>query len=1703
MRRRMKLAQTATGRQRNGSYRPQLESLEHRLQPGDALISGVMATGLLGAAMVPVAIGPTQPLRQTGIADATAGRMSILVSGHTIAEVQGSHPAPASAVPTRTAALDVATEGIARPHLARQGEHLSATSGIEATAAAGAATTPPLPPSGFAHIATAGSPQLPDGLAGLVASGGRAPNLANNSTLLSSVLPIAASGGTASPAARAVPPATRQTLPAAHARHPAAQSPDLAAARTNLGRLPLTFEANQGQADGQVQFLAHGPGYNLFLTGTGAVLALAPDPATQEGSLVRLNLTGANPAAPAVGLDEQPGKVNYLHGNDPAKWQVNVPTFAQVQYQGVYPGIDLVYYGSQQQLEYDFRVAPGADPRAIQLAVTGPAVPSVDAQGNLVLHTPDGDLVQHKPVIYQETAGGRQEVAGGFQVQGTQVRFAVGAYDPSRALIIDPVLSYSTYLGGSGNDSDSAVKVDAAGNIYVTGSTTSANYPTLNPFQSTYHGGGLDEAFVTKLNPAGTALLYSTYLGGTGPDDANALAIDANGNAYITGSTGSTNFPVTAGAFQRSFGGGAEDVFVTKLNPSGSGLVYSTYLGGTDDDSGAGIVLDGAGNAYITGDTASIDFPTTASAYSRTQLGFDSAYLAKLNASGTALVYSTYLGADVNPDDTGGNTYAVAIALDGAGNAYITGETDSMSYPVTAGAFQRTYSGGTGDAFVAKLNPAASGAASLVYSSFLGGSGVDCGAGIAVDSAGNAYVAGTTESVDFPTANPFQSANGGGDADAFVTKVNAAGTALVYSTYLGGLNEDDGAAIVVDAAGDAYVAGTTNSNNFPTLNAIQASRGGSFDSWVTKFSPSGTTLVYSTYLGGSLDEGANALTVDPSLNVYITGNTDSTNYPTTTGAYQGTLGGISNGFISKISDVHFQITPAAGSVTAGTPFTVTVTALDAAGNPALGYRGTVHFASTDGRATLPANYTFTAADNGVHTFTNGVTLVTAGSQTLTLTDGALNGSTAVTVQAAAARTLQLTGVPSSVAAGTAFTVTVTARDQYNNVATGYRGIVSFSSTDAAATLPAAYTFTAADGGVHTFTNGVTLVTPGNQMLSISDGTLSASATTTVTAGAAVAFRLTGPSGGADAGVAFTITVTAIDGNGNPVSGYRGTVHFTSSDGQASLPADYTFTAADAGVHTFAGGVTLRTAASQTLTARDTLTSSLSGSTTVLVRPGAARTLQLTGVPTSTAAGAAFTVTVTARDQYNNVATGYRGTVSFSSTDGRATLPAAYTFTAADGGVHTFSNGVTLITAGNQTLSLTDGTLSTSAPITVQPGTATTLQLSGVPSAVGAGTAFTVTITALDRYNNLATGYRGTITFSSTDTGAVLPAAYTFTATDSGVHTFSNGVTLVTAGAQTVSLTDGTLNASAATTVQPGTATTLQLSGVPSTVVAGTTFVVTVTALDQYNNVATSYQGTVSFSSSDAGATLPANYTFTAADGGVHTFSDGVTLITAGNQTLTITDGTLTTNAVITVTPAPAVALVITAPSTVNSGTAFDITVTAVDPYGNTDVNYTGTVSFSSSDSDPGVVLPASYTFSATDQGSVYFPGGATLITPGTQSITATDGAGITGSVSITVTAGGFPNRSGGRQPSRNALVDLALAAAPSIAPGAPLAGSSNHPAHPDATVAPAPDSALDHAQVDRYFTLPLLESYGADATRRDRDFQELLPQLLEETLVDL
>ncbi|MEK7184151.1 MAG: SBBP repeat-containing protein, partial [Patescibacteria group bacterium] len=645
------------------------------------------------------------------------------------------------------------------------------------------------------------------------------------------------------------------------------------------------------------------------------------------------------------GEDELPSKTNYFIGNDQSKWQSNIPNYQAILAENVYPGINLKYYGTNSQLEHDFIVAPGTDPSQIAFSFEGQNELTLDGNGNLVLKAGDDQLTMQAPVSYQDTDHGRRNaVTSSFNVaEDKTVRIALGNYDLTKPLVIDPVLIYSTYLGGSGSERGVGITVDASDNVYVMGFTGSTNFPTASPFQAA-SGGGTD-VFVSKFNPTGSALVYSTYLGGSGADSGNGVVVDLSGAAYLTGETTSTNFP-TSSPFQAANAGGT-DTFVTKLNAAGSALTYSTYLGGTAFDKAFGIALDSSNNAYLAGTTNSSNFPTS-SPFQATPGGAGDVYVTKFNAAGSALTYSTYLGGSAF--DT-----AYDLTVDTSGSAYITGYTLSGNFP-TSSPFQAA-SGGAEDTFVTKFNAAGS---ALTYSTYLGGSGLESGEGVDVDSSGNAYIVGQTGSSNFPTSSPFQAANAGG-IDNYVTKLNAAGSALTYSTYLGGSGTDYGLGVAVDTTGNAYTTGLTDSTNFPTSSAYQTSNGGSDDAFVTKLNAAGSALTYSTYLGGSASDFGMHVALSLDFDVYVAGQTSSTNFPTTS-AFQSSNGGSSDAFVTLLTE-HSVILSA--QVNPTLTFTVNSTSCPL---------GTLSVTQTQF-----CTYTITAATNG----TSGYTISYLAATTLT------------------------------------------------------------------------------------------------------------------------------------------------------------------------------------------------------------------------------------------------------------------------------------------------------------------------------------------------------------------------------------------------------------------------------------------------------------------------------------------------------------------------------------------------------------------------------------------------------------------------------------------------------------------------------------------------------------------------------------------------
>jgi hypothetical protein len=670
----------------------------------------------------------------------------------------------------------------------------------------------------------------------------------------------------------------------------------------------MPFIANEGQIeDNLVRFYARTYAGTVNVTEKGEMVYSLPHSPNPQSTIrnpqsetwtLKETLVGASSVS-VRGIDRAEAKVNYFIGNDKSKWKTNIPTYNTVSLGEVYRGIDLSLKAYGKTMEKVFTVQPGADPKAINLKIEGASTLKINKEGELEIETGCGPVRLSKPLAYQEKNGQRDNVQVAYHLDGNRYGFTVNNFDKSLPLVIDPII-YITYLGGSTDDAIASIAADAAGHAYVAGRTNSINFPTANAYESTYQG-GIYDVFVTKLSADLSSLIYSTYLGGTYQDEAYDIAVDASGNAYVTGLTNSADFPMWNAYDGTTIGYPSDyDAFVTKLSADGSSLVYSTYLGGIGTDDGWGIAVDTTGNAHVTGRTRSSDFPTTGGAFDTTKNGVVAdVFVTKFNSAGSALDYSTYLG---------GTDYDLGfdIALDTSGNVYVTGWTDSIDFPTTAGAYQTTYGGGSKDAFVTKIDPSQAGPNSLVYSTYLGGSLSEGDKqGIDVDTAGNAYVVGATDSINFPTTpGAYQTTYGGGGyTDGFITKLSADGSYLVYSTYLGGSDHDGCYGIFLETGGTAIVAGETSSTDFPTTEyAVQPDNAGGQDTFGARLSPDGSWLVYAGYLGGSLDDYADPspIATDGVGNFYMAGSTLSSDFPATPGAYQTTYGGGSiDAFVTK------------------------------------------------------------------------------------------------------------------------------------------------------------------------------------------------------------------------------------------------------------------------------------------------------------------------------------------------------------------------------------------------------------------------------------------------------------------------------------------------------------------------------------------------------------------------------------------------------------------------------------------------------------------------------------------------------------------------------------------------------------------------------------------------------------------------------------
>ena len=1381
-------------------------------------------------------------------------------------------------------------------------------------------------------------------------------------------------------------------------------------ARIAHAKLLLSFEPNLGQADPRVKFLSRGPGYTLFLAEDEAVVALRksgagrqeperrshkseeerrqlsvvrgqlhetregdrsaslvtphsslpfPVPSPQPPSFLCLKLLRANPAAKVIGVNELPGKSNYLIGNDPKKWRTNVPTYGRVRYENIYPGVDLVYYGKQGgQLEYDFVVAPGADPGAIALAIdaggqvssrqkaAGSSQPSVAsrarragsgvtdhvprttdstqskirnrkskissslriaANGDLIVTAEGGEARFHKPVVYQEQSirlrrnssqltgesegaldcmspdnGQRTSANPKSEIQNPksidayyvlksdgEVTFEIAPYDRTRPLIIDPVLSYSTYLGGSDMDYANAIAVDPSGNAYVTGYTASIDFPLVKPVQSSPGGGtctdGVDtiacfDAFVTKLNPAGTALVYSTYLGGSNEDYATGIALDASGDAYVTGYTNSTDFPVK-NALQAENAGGY-DAFVAELSADGASLIYSTYWGGSSDDIGTGVAVDSSGNAYISGYTASPEFPVTPGALQANYGGGDhDGFVVKFNSGGAELGYSTFLGGSA--DD-----YAYGVAVDSAGDAYVTGATNSANFP-TLNAFQPNYAGGLCavapntfpcyDAFVAKLNPAGS---ALIYSTYLGGTGSDYGYAIALDGSSNAYMTGYTTSTNFPTtAGAFQQVFGG-SYDTFVTKLDGAGSALVYSTYLGGPGTQVGYDVAVDSSGHAFVTGYNYGGGFPTVSPTQAKNAGFYDAFVSMLNASGSSLVFSTYLGGSLDEVGRGISLDPSGNAYVTGGTFSLDFPITSGSYQPTYGGGPyDAFVTK-----FSLTPG--------PFV----------------------------ALSPSSYNFGNQAVGTTSSAAPITLTNTGNATLNITSVTIAGTNSgdftqtnncgPTVAAGASCTLSVTFTPTVVGAETGVvTITDNASPATQTVSLTGTGV----ATQMVSLSPASLTFPAQLVGTSSSAQSVTLSNTGSAVLSITSITTSGDFSQTNTCGASLA-----ASASCTLSVTFTPTASGsrsgsltITDNASPATQ---TVSLTGT-GTAPVvglsPTSLTFPAQLVGTSSSAQSVTLSNTGSAALSITSITTSGDFSQTNTCgssLAASASCTLSVTFKPTATGTR---TGVVTITDN----ASPATQTVSLTGTGVDAPVvslsPASLTFPAQQVGTSSKAQLVTLKNTGSATLRITritvSGDFSQTNPCgsSVAVGASCTLSVTFKPTAAGTRTG-AVTIT------DNATPSTQTISLTGTGTAPVVslsPTSLTFPAQKVGTSSSAQSVTLRNTGNASLTITSIKASGNFSQTNTCGASVAASASCTISVTFKPTATGTRTGAVTITDNANPATQ-TVSLTGTGASAAVvslsPASLTFAAQQVGTTSNAQSVTLSNTGSEALGIT-----------------------------------------------------------------------------------------------------------------------------------------------------------------------------------------------------------------------
>lgn len=1252
----------------------------------------------------------------------------------------------------------------------------------------------------------------------------------------------------------------------------------------NYGKIPLSFEPNKGQTDASVQFTSRGSGYSLFLTKDEVVLNLERQQAATQGEkpapapvdTLRMKLVGASAATTITGLDPQSGVVSYLIGNDPKKWHTGIQTFGKVNFAQVYPGVDLVFYGNQRQLEYDFVVAAGADASRIGWQIEG-AKPTIDADGNLVLSAANGPAGFKKPVLYQMDGGKKVAVEGAFTVAGNRIGFQLGSYDHAKPLIIDPVLTYATYLGGSKLDgigraggfyttsdysTTQGLAVDSEGSIYVAGWTYSTDFPTRNSYQSSspakMSGSNWTSVFVTKFSADGSSLVYSTYLGGNGYDYGYAIAVDSSGSAFVTGSTTSPDFPTTAGAYQTICSPQADlnaqevsgcssfynsSAFVTKLNAAGTGLVYSTFLGGYENVEAYAIALDAAGRAYIGGNVQEscqgvtgsktgevypyTCFPTTTGAViSGTAIpgnGPQLAFVSVFDPTGANLLYSTVYGDKnelcVNSSpvfcNVSGSTVADAIAVDASGNFYLAGITNGSALPTTAGVIQpssgplvdSSYTGNTPmlnalRGFVAKFNPVTTaGGASLAYGTYLGGTTAgtaDMPRGITTDADGNSYITGMTGSPDFPvTPGAYQTScalDGSiincGDAD-FVTKLNPTGTSIVWSTYVGvltgnGSNVSGSGPIQLDGNGNVYIIGTA-AGNFPTLNPVESTFGGIGELFVSELDPTGSRLLFSTPVGGNGVgfQLAAGLAVDAAGNIYVAG-TSPDGLITTPGAFQTTYsGGHCNNCGEGGGDGFVAKISATGTATV---------ALAAAPSPvAAGQSVTL-------TATVTPTATYASVPTGTIEFQDGgnalgtaVTLDATGNATYTSTT-LVPGTHSLTAVYSGDSTYP-TGNGAQTLVVNGLTATVTVTPSPASITTASSLSVTITVTGSGATPAGTVTLSGGSftSAAATLASGsATITIPANSLSAGSDtltvsysgdanyGPATGTATETVTTPLTPSITVIPATSTSVATSSLSVTVTVTGSGATP----SGTVTL-SGGGYTSVST------------TLSGGIATIVIPANSLSAgNDTLAATYSGDSNYAAATGAtAGTAPVTVSATPLASTVTVTPAATTLGSGSTLSVPVLVTGAGVTPTGTVTLSGGgYTSTAAtlSSGSSTFTIPANSLSAGTDTLTVSYSGDSNyvagtgTASVTV---TASVFSLSAsTPAAVASGTPATSTITVTS-----TTGYSGAVTLACALTSSPANAANLPTCSaGSGTVTLSSSATSGTATVTVSSTTNSAM-----------------------------------------------------------------------------------------------------------------------------------------------------------------------------------------------------------------------------------------------------------------------------------------------------------------------